>query len=424
MSLIARLLCGVLVITSITASGEDSPEAAARLPLAELQLFAQVFEQIKSSYVEEIDDKTLLENAIVGLLAQLDPHSAFLKEESFQELQEHTSGEFGGIGIEVGMEGGYVKVISPIDDTPASRAGIEPGDLIIKLNDQSVQSMSLEQAIEIMRGEKGSTLSLTIAREHADGPLNFSLTRDIIKVLSVRHRLIEPGFGYVRIAQFQANTGVDFKKSLTQLTSGKKSLKGLILDLRNNPGGLLPASVEVADALIDKGLIVYTEGRAPTAHSQYPATPGDMLLGVPVVVLINGGTASASEIVAGAIQDHHRGVIMGTDSFGKGSVQNVLPLDDGRAIKLTTARYYTPAGRSIQAAGIKPDIVVGRAEIREVKGEFQMREANLNKHLSSAQATDAAPKRGDQDTTVNDNQLYEALNLLKGLNILAQQNIE
>lgn len=423
MSLIARLLCGLLVMTSVAASGEDSSEAA-RLPLAELQLFAQVFEQIKSSYVEEIDDKTLLENAIVGLLAQLDPHSAFLKEESFQELQEHTSGEFGGIGIEVGMEGGYVKVISPIDDTPASRAGIEPGDLIIKLNDQSVQSMGLEQAIEIMRGEKGSTLSVTIAREHADGPLNFTLTRDIIKVLSVRQRLIEPGFGYVRIAQFQANTGVDFKKSLTTLRSGEKPLKGLILDLRNNPGGLLPASIEVADALIDKGLIVYTEGRAPTSHSQYPATPGDMLPGVPVVVLINGGTASASEIVAGAIQDHHRGVIMGTDSFGKGSVQNVLPLDDGRAIKLTTARYYTPAGRSIQAAGIKPDITVARAEIREFKGEFQMREANLNKHLSATQAAQAESKSGSQPAAVSDNQLYEALNLLKGLNILAKQNVE
>ncbi len=423
MSLIARLLCGLLVMTSVAASGEDKAEAA-RLPLAELQLFAQVFEQIKSSYVEEIDDKTLLENAIVGLLTQLDPHSAFLKEESFQELQEHTSGEFGGIGIEVGMEGGYVKVISPIDDTPASRAGIEPGDLIIKLNDQSVQSMGLEQAIEIMRGEKGSTLSLTIAREHADGPLNFTLTRDIIKVLSVRQRLIEPGFGYVRIAQFQANTGVDFKKSLTKLNSNEKPLKGLILDLRNNPGGLLPASIEVADALIDKGLIVYTEGRAPTSHSQYSATPGDMLPGIPVVVLINGGTASASEIVAGAIQDHHRGVIMGTDSFGKGSVQNVLPLDDGRAIKLTTARYYTPAGRSIQAAGIKPDITVVRAEIREFKGEFQMREANLNKHLSATQATGAEPKSGGQGAAVSDNQLYEALNLLKGLNILAKQSVE
>lgn len=427
MPLTTRLLsCALLLITLNIEADEvvqievGETEQDARLPLAELQLFAQVFEQIRSSYVEEIDDKTLLENAIVGLLAELDPHSSFLRKESFEELQEQTSGEFGGIGIEIGMEGGFVKVISPIDDTPASRAGIEPGDLIIKLNDQTVQGMSINDAINIMRGEKGSTLSLTIARENNDGPLNFTLTRDIISVQSVRHRWLEPGFGYVRIAQFQMNTGAEFKESLSELTSADQALQGLVLDLRNNPGGLLPASVEVADAIIDNGLIVYTEGRAPSSNNRFSATPGDMLEGIPIIVLINGGTASASEIVAGAIQDHHRGVILGTDSFGKGSVQTILPLKDGRAIKLTTARYYTPNGRSIQAVSIKPDIQVERAEIRALKNTYQVREANLNKHLSAA-SRKSTEKKADSKAITADNQLYEALNLLKGLKILSNK---
>ncbi len=426
MTSIMRFLCCASLAIAINANAaeaekpEDS-ESDARLPLAELQLFAQVFEQIRSSYVEEIDDKTLLENAIIGLLAELDPHSSFLKAESFDEIQQQTIGEFGGIGIEVSMEGGYVKVISPIDDTPASRAGIMPGDLIIKLNEHAVQGMSLEDAIGIMRGKKGTSLTLTIARENSEGPINITLIRDQIAIKSVRHRILEPGFAYIRIAQFQAQTGSELNKSLKQLISPDKPLKGLVLDLRNNPGGLLSASVEVADAFIDKGLIVYTEGRNRTSRQQFSATPGDMLNGTPLVVLINGGTASASEIVAGAIQDHRRGIVMGTDSFGKGSVQTVLPLEDGRAIKLTTARYFTPGGRSIQALSITPDILVARAEIRTIESNFEMREANLDKHLSSqAQPTDSeSPHRSEPVTT--DNQLYEALNLLKGLHILSKK---
>lgn len=425
-TLITRFLCGASLTIAVYASASEpeknaAPDQSARLPLAELQLFAQVFEQIRSSYVEEIDDKTLLENAIIGLLAELDPHSSLLKAESFEEIQQQTTGEFGGIGIEVSMEGGYVKVISPIDGTPASRAGIMPGDLIVRLDDRAVQGMSLEEAISIMRGKKGTSLTLTIVRENSEGPINLTLIRDQIAIKSVSHRLLEPGFAYIRIAQFQAQTGSELNNSLKQLVSADKALKGLVLDLRNNPGGLLSASVEVADAFIDKGLIVYTEGRNITSRQQFSATPGDMLDGIPLVVLINGGTASASEIVAGAIQDHRRGVIMGTASFGKGSVQTVLPLEDGRAIKLTTARYFTPNGRSIQAVSIIPDILVDRAEIRSIESKFEMREENLNKHLSSRpQATDSeSPQQSEPVTT--DNQLYEALNLLKGLHILAKK---
>jgi carboxyl-terminal processing protease len=419
-----RYISAAVIVVSVlipltTEAAEDNNSG--RLPLAELQVFAQAFEQIRSSYVEEIDDKALLEKAIVGMLAELDPHSSFLKEESFQELQEQTSGEFGGIGIEVGLAGGLIKVVSPIDDTPASRAGIRPGDLIIKLNDQSVQGMGLDQAIKIMRGEKGTSLSLTIARENSEGTLYFNLIRDIIKVRSVRHKWLEPGFGYVRIAQFQADTGDEFKKSLIELNADGKSLRGLILDLRNNPGGLLPASVEVADALIEEGLIVYTEGRAPSSSHQYAATPGDSMAGTALVVLINGGSASAAEIVAGAIQDHKRGVLLGTKSFGKGSVQNILPLDDGRAIKLTTARYFTPNGRSIQAAGIKPDIRVEKTDFRPQKTTTELGERNLEGHLEGSNEREelAVEQQIQDDTVATDNQLYEALNLLKGVAILS-----
>jgi len=401
---------------------EETPKDA-RLPLEELQLFAQVFEQIRAAYVEEIDDKTLIENAITGLLGELDPHSAFLKEDSYKDLQEHTSGEFGGIGIEVSMEDGFIKVISPIDDTPASRAGIESGDLIIKLDKHAVQGMNLEEALNMMRGEKGSPLTLTIARENSSSPLVITVIRDIIKTTSVRHKTLEEGFGYIRISQFQSKTGEEFRQSIQALQKEKSPLKGLILDLRNNPGGLLPASVEVVDAMLDGGLIVYTEGRAPSANTRFSAQPGELLQDTPLVILINAGSASASEIVAGAIQDHHRGVIMGTGSFGKGSVQNILPLSDGRAIKLTTARYFTPSGRSIQAEGIKPDILVERAEIKLSSGQQTgIKEADLSGHLSQGAtkkaATDSPIK---QRGRIKDYQLIEALNLLKGLAILSKQ---
>lgn len=418
---------GVLICLLFTAgatladeAGQTQP-AEARLPLEELQLFAQIFDQVRSAYVEEIDDRELLEKAITGLLGELDPHSAFLQEDSYAELKEHTTGEFGGLGIEVGLERGYVRVISPIDDTPAARAGLRPGDLILKLDERSTQGMSLDEAVSRMRGAKGTSITLTIGREGVSEPLTLTIVRDIITVQSVRWETLEPGYGYVRIAQFQEQTGGEFRRALEELRDGEPGLKGLILDLRNNPGGLLPASVEVADALLDGGLIVYTKGRIASANTKSMATAGEFLAGVPVVVLINEGTASAAEIVAGALQDRQRALIIGTRSFGKGSVQNVLPIGDGRAVKLTTARYFTPGGHSIQAEGIRPDIEVRRAEIHELEPGFTVKEADLSGHLSGAGDQGAAPRREAEPATPADNQLQEALNLLKALVIFVRQ---
>lgn len=403
-------------------SQAEETKEGARLPLEELRHFTQVFDQIRQAYVEEVDDEKLLEMSIAGLLSGLDPHSVYLDKNSFSSLQEHTSGEFGGLGIEIGMEGAFIKVISPIDDTPAQRAGILAGDLILKLNEHAVQSMSLGEAIKIMRGPKGSTLTLTIVREQVDSPFEIKVVRDIIRIRSVRSRTLEPGFGYVRIAQFQENTGPQFKKTLQKLLKNDDTLKGIVLDLRNNPGGLLHASIEVTDALLDGGLVVYTKGRLPSANSSYNATQGDLLNGLPVVVLINEGSASAAEIVAGALQDHHRAVLLGTNSFGKGSVQTVIPLGENRGIKLTTARYFTPNKRSIQAEGIKPDIIVQPAEIKLLKPRSNIKEANLSGHLNNntnPQAANSKTKKSNNNT-MDDNQLHDALNLLKGLNLLNQ----
>lgn len=403
-----------LALLPLSSQAETSVDKNARLPLEELRHFTQVFDQVRQAYVEEIDDEQLLEMAIRGLLNSLDPHSTYLDKSDFASLQEHTSGEFGGLGIEIGMEGAFIKVVSPIDGTPAQRAGIQAGDLIIKLDDKAVQSMSLSEAIDIMRGPKGSTLTLTIVREQVDGPFDIEVVRDIIQIDSVSDKILEPGFGYIRIAQFQENTGAQFKKSLKNLLT-KGDLKGLIIDLRNNPGGLLHASIEVTDALLDGGLVVYTEGRLPSSNTTYQAAPGDMLNGLPVVVLINEGSASAAEIVAGALQDHRRAIILGTDSFGKGSVQTVIPLGQDRGIKLTTARYFTPNKRSIQAEGIKPDIVVAPAEIKFLKVPTNIKEANLSGHLSNEKMEE---HENAKSLSMDDNQLYEALNLLKGLNLL------
>jgi len=425
---IVAITAFVTLTTTSYSLAEDVPEKTteeaakqlpknARLPLEELRNFTQVFDQVRQAYVEEVDDEKLLEMSIIGLLNNLDPHSVYLDRNAFTSLQEHTSGEFGGLGIEVGMEGAFIKVISPIDDTPAQRAGIQAGDLIIKLDEHAVQSMSLGEAIEIMRGPKGSTLTLTIVRDQVDSPLEIKVVRDIIKIRSVRSRMLEPNIGYVRIAQFQENTGPQFRKALEKLSFKTNNLKGIVLDLRNNPGGLLHASIDVSDALLDGGLVVYTEGRIPSANSSFHAKSGDLLKGLPVIVLINEGSASAAEIVAGALQDHRRAVILGTDSFGKGSVQTVIPLGEDRGIKLTTARYFTPSKRSIQAAGIKPDIVVAPAEIKLLRTRDNIKEANLSGHLSNN--TNKQAKK-ESDAVMDDNQLYEAVNLLKGLNLLSQ----
>lgn len=387
------------------------------LPLDELRSFAEVYERIKQAYVHEVDDRSLLESAIQGMLSGLDPHSAYLQPEAFRELKESTQGEFSGLGIEIGIEEGYIKVISPIDDTPASKAGLRPHDLITRINDTPTRDMSVEKAMELMRGEAGSSVRLTIQRSSINQPFEVELTRAVIRITSVRHHLLEPGFGYLRISQFQNRSGEETRKALEQLTrENQEPLKGLILDLRNNPGGVLKAAADVADVFLDGGLIVYTEGRLSDTEMRFDAAPGDALEGVPLVVLINGGSASASEIVAGALQDHQRALIMGTASFGKGSVQTVLPLNNERALKITTALYYTPNGRSIQADGIHPDIEVSNARVTLLETEGGTREADLEGHLSS-QTPREEGKPGARLGTSDDYPLNEALNLLKGLAI-------
>lgn len=391
------------------------------LPLEELRMFADVFDRIKQAYVEPVDDRELLESAIRGMLAGLDPHSAYLEPEAFENLQVHTRGEFGGLGIEVGQEDGFIRVIAPIDDTPAQRAGVRAGDLIIKLDDSPVQGMDLNQAVDLMRGEVGTSIRLTIMRDGEDKPLELEITRDVIKVTSVRHRLLEPGYGYLRVSQFQTHTGEDLIRAIVEMQQ-EAPLQGLVLDLRNNPGGVLQAAVEVSDAFLDSGLIVYTEGRLPNSELRFSASAKTAAGDTPLVVLINGGSASASEIVAGALQDHKRAIIMGTDSFGKGSVQTVLPLDGERAIKLTTARYFTPNGRSIQAQGIKPDLWVEEGRLTDIQEEAGIKERNLAGHLENGngeeKSTAAESAHPSRDLAERDYQLYEALNLLKAMRIL------
>lgn len=408
------------------------------LPIDDLRAFSEIFGRIKSSYVEPVEDKELIENAIRGMLSGLDPHSSYLDLDGFKELREGTSGEFGGLGIEVSMEDGFVKVVSPIDDTPAAEAGVQAGDLIIRLDDKPVKGMSLNDAVEIMRGEPGSKIELTIIREGEDKPLSLELTRAVIKVKSVKFETLEPGYGYLRISTFQSPTGQSVRDAISELKKDNDDkLKGLVLDLRNNPGGVLDAAVEVSDAFIDKGLIVYTEGRIEDADQKFHAKPGDMLNGAPIIVLVNSGSASASEIVAGALQDHQRAIIVGNKTFGKGSVQTVMPLTNDTAVKMTTARYYTPNGRSIQADGIEPDIAIEGIQVSALEdSEFTpLREADLGRHLENGQKPETdeqiAPDAVDPETTdatvedlenqplaVRDYPLSQALNLLKGMTIL------
>jgi carboxyl-terminal processing protease len=398
-------------------------EEQGRIPLDELRTFADVYNQIRRGYVEEIDDSTLLEYAIQGMLMGLDPHSAYLTAEDFQNLQESTTGEFSGLGIEVGMEDGYVTIIAPIDGSPAAEAGLQSGDVILKLDDTQVKGMGLNEAIELMRGPKGSEITLTIGRPGESQPFEVTLVRDTIKVASVRQRWLEPGYGYIRIAQFQSHTGEDVAQSLKRLMD-EQELKGLVLDLRNNPGGILNASVDVAGLFLDGGTVVYTEGRLANSDIHYDADPEDASSGAPLVVLINSGSASASEIVAGALQDHGRAVVMGTSSFGKGSVQTVLPLSESRAVKLTTALYFTPSGRSIQAEGIEPDILVQRAKVTAYSDVRRIKEKDLSGHLSNGNGghKSHSTEKMSSELLASDNQLYEALTLLKGLNVLGMRN--
>jgi len=440
------LCAGVLISLNFPANADKA--ALEPLPINELRALANVFNAIKHSYVEPVEDKTLITEAISGMVTGLDPHSAYLDEEAFKDLQVSTQGEFGGLGIEVGMEDGFVKVISPIEDTPAFRAGVKAGDLIVKLDDTPVKGMTLAEAVKQMRGKPGTNIVLTIAREGEDKPVIITIVREVIRVQSVKSKLVEPGYGYLRVAQFQESTAQDVEKHLVRLYADGP-LKGLVLDLRNDPGGLLHGAVGVSAAFLPKDtLVVSTDGRTQDAKREFRAEPEDYLRGdgddflkalpqgvktVPMVVLVNGGSASASEIVAGALQDHKRAKVLGTQTFGKGSVQTILPLSETTAIKLTTARYYTPSGRSIQAKGIEPDYTVHDPQ-EKVIGR-RVREADLVGHLSNDRDPDAEKKlaeekakaKEDADTkeedkpfkriepaSAEDFQFQQALKLLKG----------
>jgi len=449
------VLFGLLVSLNFSVFADKNADPK-NLPIEDLRIFAEVFGKIKADYVEDVDDKKLLTEALNGMLGGLDPHSTFLDLDHFKEMQQGTAGEFGGLGIEVGMEDGFVKVISPIEDTPAFKAGLKSGDLIIKLDDKSVKGMSLNDAVKIMRGKPGSSIDVQVLRkEQGAAPFTVKITRAQIKSQSVKSKLIEENYGYLRVTQFQERTGEDVAKSINKLfEENKKPLDGLILDLRNNPGGLLNAAVAVSAAFIPEGeLVVYTEGRAKDSKMHLTAIPENFvrdpkknyikklpadIQNTPLVVLVNNGSASASEIVAGALQDHERALIVGTKSFGKGSVQSILPMNNGTAIKLTTARYFTPKGRSIQAKGIDPDIIV-----EDGLSGLMSREADLTNRLSNPEEQKVTPENSkdaeDKDAaakpaaktddgaealknfkpvefgTADDNQFTEALNILKGV---------
>ncbi len=406
-----------------------------QLPLRDLQTFAEILNLVKVDYVEPVEDRTLLENAVRGMLSGLDPHSAYLDKQEFKDMNVATTGKYGGLGIEVQPQNGLVRVVAPIDDTPAARAGIQSGDLIVKIDDTPVKGLSLNEAVTRMKGEPGTKVTLTIVRENTPQPLVLELKREIIKLLSVRGRIVEPGYGYLRISQFQTGTGKNLDDELEKLKKASGGhLKGLVLDLRNNPGGVLNAAVDVSDEFIEKGVIVSMKGRVPDSNREFDATSGDALEGRPLVVLVNGGSASAAEIVAGALQDNHRAILIGTKTFGKGSVQTILPLANESAIKLTTARYYTPSGRSIQAEGIKPDIEVAPLKIAKADGDGAdtagIHEADLAGRLDNPdqkdkdttkteqqQADDKKAASSEQQLAQTDFALFEALNLLKGLSI-------
>ncbi|MCZ8340301.1 MAG: S41 family peptidase [Burkholderiaceae bacterium] len=438
----AGAVAGVLISLGITAVAQR--DARASLPLEELRQLSDVFGAIKAFYVEPVEDKKLINEAISGMVTGLDPHSAFLDADAFKELQVGTQGEFGGLGIEVGTEDGFVKVVSPIEDTPAFRAGVKAGDLIIKIDEKPTKGMPLNDAVKLMRGKPKTTVVLTLSRKGEPRPIVVSLTRDVIRVQSVRSKMIEPGFGYVRLTQFQEMTVDNLVRHLGNLDK-QGPLKGLVLDLRNDPGGLLHGAVGVSAAFLpQRTLVVSTDGRTEDAKRKYIASPEDYMRGsredllarlpawtksVPMVVLVNAGSASASEIVAGALQDHKRAVIIGTQTFGKGSVLSILPLTNNTAIKLTTARYFTPAGRSIQAKGITPDFLVEETPDGDIS-QFRVREADLNRHLSNDRDKEdkpavprpdaaAADKLRDRKPiefgSAEDFQLQQALNHLKGL---------
>ncbi len=449
-SAIRALLVGVAVISlqglSTVSIAQDTRTAGAKddnksvnstsSTYQQLNLFGDVFERVRAKYVDEVSDEKLIQHAINGMLMNLDPHSSYLDEKEWGDMQVQTRGEFGGLGIEVTMDQGLVKVVSPIFDTPAYRAGVQAGDYITHLNEEAIIGLTLNEAVDKMRGKVGTPIKLTIRREGTAEPIILTLVRDIIKIESVKYEMIGKDIGYVRITTFNQNSDAGVKKAITEFLSKKDNqLSGIILDLRNNPGGLLDQAISVSDLFLEKGEIVSTRGRHAQDTERDNATPGDITNGLPIVVLINGGSASASEIVSGALQDHHRGIVVGTQSFGKGSVQTVVPLPGHGAMRLTTARYYTPSGRSIQAKGIEPDIVIEQAKIETIKSE-RISEADLRGALDSKKqekvvapttetpTPDAAKKdaaaKNDARKLVNleeDYQLARAVDLVRGVAI-------
>lgn len=426
----ASLMRCFAVVALISAPGTliaQEPQIEAlretELPYRELAAFAEAFNRIKSSYVEEVDDKKLIEGAIAGMLASLDPHSNYLNASAFTDLQSSTKGEYGGLGIHVEPEDGFIKVVTPMEETPAHRAGIKAGDIIVKIDSVPIKDLPLDESINMMKGEIGVEVVLSIVRQNVEKPLDIPVRREIIRVPSVSAELLGEDLGYVRVNQFQHRTGTDFKRKLEalqreNLTKNKTPLKGLVLDLRNNPGGVLSAAIDISDALLSKGMIVSTKGRTLDSRSHVQAEPGDVLNNAPIVVLINNGSASASEIVAGALQDHKRALIIGTRSFGKGSVQSLLPIQGDSALKLTTARYYTPSGHSIQGQGISPDIIVKRGELVSQENANPVYESDLRGTLANDNKALVKASVSDHDKVRSDNQLAEAVNLLRGFTML------
>jgi carboxyl-terminal processing protease len=436
---VVLLLIGMALGFSLAAQWVPSVSAVPRQDYESLEAFTNILSIVKKNYVEDVDTKNLVNGAINGMLSSLDPHSAYLTPELYKELQMDTQGRFGGLGIEITVKGGILTVVSPIEDTPAAKAGVKPGDQIFKIEDEFTKDMSLVDAVKKMRGPKGTKITISIKREGVPELIDFTLMRDTIRVQSVRSRNLEEGYGYIRLAQFQERSDRDVQKALEKMAAEKGGLKGLVLDLRNDPGGLLTQAVRIADLFLDSGLIVYTEGRIESQKQKYFAQKDGSWMDFPMVVLVNGGSASASEIVAGALQDHKRAVILGTKTFGKGSVQTILPLDDNSALRLTTARYFTPKGRSIQALGIVPDIIVETApQQQEAKADEKrrpnLREENLPGHLQNPQTPNAQPDPGDKekekqipssgptgdDSIDNDAQLKRALDLLKSWDVFKQ----
>lgn len=429
--LLAALLIGAAATAPAAAPApppgdQPAPKSEAKdyqLSLDQMRTFTEVFARIKQDYVEDVDDATLMRAAIRGMLDGLDPHTAYLDDSEFQALEEDTTGRFNGIGIEVVRANGDLRVVSPIDGTPADQAGVKPGDIITAIDGKSAEGMDLQDAVDLIRGEPGTSVTLELLRDPSKEPLKVELKRAVVHVNSVRSRLLEEHYGYVRITAFQNDTPASTREALQDLV--KKSdgeLRGVVLDLRNNPGGVLNAAVGVADLFLHDGLIVYTEGRSDESELSFSADTDELIPATPVVVLINGGTASASEIVAGALQDHHRALLVGEPSFGKGSVQTILPLTNGSAVKLTTALYYTPSGRSIQALGIHPDITVAERSPEQPAPESSAprREADLAGHLEVVQKPEQAKQSDGDRLAARDFQLYQALNLLKGASILGQ----